>query len=197
MQTPEFRVVSDQQPVLFRAGEQPEVWHPGDFLLTHGDAFFSKMIRFGEGLRVHGADRKYTWFNHAALVIDEEGTLAEALATGVVQSPADKYQPKDYVIVPSGASPDDVDEILKFARWVLETRHKYGKLTIVSIAFTLLTGSKFTFFVDGEFICSGFVARAMERTGVIFNRDPVHITPADLAKYYNAIPPPKVSRSGG
>jgi hypothetical protein len=195
MQTPEFRAVSDLQPLLCKAGDQPEVWNPGDFILTHGDAFFSKMIRFGERLRVHGDDRRFTWFNHAALVIDEKGTLAEALATGVVRSPAEKYQPKDYVVVPSGASPADVAEVLEFANWVLDTRHKYGKLTIVSIAFTLLTGSKFTFFVDGEFICSGFVSRAMERTGVIFNRDPVHITPADLAKYYNAAPPPKVSPS--
>ena len=54
---------------------------------------------------------------------------------------------------------------------------------------TVLTGSKFTFFVDGQFICSGFVARAMKRTGAIFNRDPVHITPADLGKYYEAEPP--------
>ena len=73
--------------------------------------------------------------------------------------------------------------------WVLDTRAKYGWLTIASIALTVLTGSKFTFFVDGEFICSGFVARAMERTGAIFTRDPVHITPADLAKYYNVTPP--------
>jgi cell wall-associated NlpC family hydrolase len=181
---------------LCGAGEEPDVWRPGDFILTHGDAFFSKMIRFGERLRVHGDDRKFTWFNHAALVIDDKGTLAEALATGVVRSPAEKYRPKEYVVVPSGASPEDVAEVLEFADWVLDTRHEYGKLTIVSIAFTLLTGSKFTFFVDGEFICSGFVARAMERTGVIFNRDPVHITPADLAKYYNATPPLKVSGHG-
>jgi hypothetical protein len=35
----------------------------------------------------------------------------------------------------------------------------------------------------------------MERTGAIFSRDPVHITPADLAKYYNALPPLTLSRT--
>jgi hypothetical protein len=169
--------------------EAPEQWVPGDFLLTHGDALFSKLIRFGERLRIRGADRKFTWFNHAALVIDADGTLAEALAAGVVRSPADKYLAKDYVVVSPGASASDVAEVLAFADWVLRTRHKYGWVTIASIALTVLTGSKFTFFVDGEFICSGFVARAMERTQAIFNRDPVHITPADLAKYYDAVPP--------
>ena len=44
--------------------------------------------------------------------------------------------------------------------------------------------ARFSFFVDGETTCSGLVARAQERTGAIFNRATVNITPADLAKYY-------------
>ena len=47
----------------------------------------------------------------------------------------------------------------------------------------MLTGSKLAFFIDGRFVCSGLVARALERTGRIFDRDPSHIAPADLAKY--------------
>lgn len=30
---------------------------PGDFLLTHADAWTSKLIRFGEGLRYRGPNR--------------------------------------------------------------------------------------------------------------------------------------------
>ena len=48
----------------------------------------------------------------------------------------------------------------------------------------MLTGSKLTFFIDGQFVCSGLVARALERTGSIFDRDSAHIAPADLAKYF-------------
>jgi len=59
-----------------------------------------------------------------------------------------------------------------------------GFLTIVSIGFGLLTGAKFTFDFEGQHICSGLVARALERTDAIFNRSPAHIMPADLAKYY-------------
>ena len=174
---------------LVPAGQAAAVWQPGDFLLTHGDAFFSRLIRFGEALRIRGADRRFTWFNHAALVVGEDGSLAEALGQGVVTSNAAKYQQKDYVIVRTGASEADRAEVLAFADWVVTNRASYGWLTILSIAVTVLTGSKLTFFVDGEFICSGFVARAMERTGAVFSRDPVHITPADLAKYYDATPP--------
>ena len=47
----------------FRPGEgaQPADYDPGDFILTHGNAFFSKLIRFGQGLRFRGPDRKYIW----------------------------------------------------------------------------------------------------------------------------------------
>lgn len=171
------------------AGEAAATWSAGDIVLTHGDALISRLIRFGERLRIHGADRTYCWFNHAALVLNDQGDLAEALSHGVVRSNAEKYLPKDYAVVRPGISSADTVELLAFADWVLATHHKYGWFTIASIAFSVLTGSKFTFFIDGTFICSGFVARAEERTGAIFSLDPVHITPADLAKYYDADPP--------
>jgi hypothetical protein len=62
-------------------------------------------------------------------------------------------------------------------------------LTIVSIALSLLTGGKFTFGFDGQSICSGLVARALERMCAIFNRSSSHIMPADLAKYIEVEPP--------
>jgi len=79
----------------------------------------------------------------------------------------------------------------------------YGWPTIVSIGLTLVTGAKFNFNVDGQQICSGLVARAEERTGVIFAdsqsngpkdlREPSHIMPADLAMYYQVEPLPAVT----
>ncbi len=69
-------------------------------------------------------------------------------------------------------------------------------MTIVSIALSLMMGGKFTFGFDGQAICSGLVARALERTSAIFNRDPAHIMPADLAKYFGVEPPPPGSDRG-
>lgn len=191
MDTPEFQPIAHASTERFAPGDSARKWIPGDFILTHGDSFFSALIRFGEGLRIHGEDRRrrYAWFNHAALVVGDDGTIVEALGRGVVRENASKYRSKDYVVVHSGADDHDVKAILSFANWVTEHRAHYGWFTIASLAFTMLTGAKFTFFIDGEFICSGFVARAMERTGAIFSRDPVHITPADLAKYYSVSPP--------
>jgi hypothetical protein len=50
---------------------------------------------------------------------------------------------------------------------------RYGWLTIVSIAFSLATGSTLSFGIDGEQICSG-----------IFDQDPSHLLPAGLAEHW-------------
>lgn len=184
-----FHLANSPRTSTFAQGAEPQQWVPGDFLLTRGHGPVSRMIRFGERLRIHGDDRRYAWFNHAALVVSPDGDLVEALGAGVVRTHASKYRASDYVVVRTHAAPHDVRQVLAFADWVVAHRARYGFLTLFSLALTMLTGSKLTFFVDGRYICSGFVARAMERTGTLFDRDPVHITPADLAKYYGAHPP--------
>lgn len=160
------------------------MWVPGDFIVTHGDALVSKLIRFGQRLRIHGDDVRFTWANHAALVVSPDGDLIEALGRGVTRSPASKYWPRELHLIRTGASEADRDEAVAFAEWCLANRQRYGWATIASIAVTLLVGGKLTFAVDGTEICSGLVARAQERTGVVFSRDPSHIMPAELAKYY-------------
>lgn len=189
MRAPEFQPVENRGNDWAPAGESPREWRAGDIVLTHGDSLFAKLIGFGQRLRIHGEDRKYAWFTHAALVAGPGGELVEVMGSGIKRRHVSVYRPQDYAVVHTGAEPGDVKEILRFADWAVAARPKYGWATIVSIALTMLTGAKFAFFVSGEFICSGFVARAMERTGAIFSRDPVHITPADLAKYYGVLPP--------
>ena len=175
-------------------GEQAEGYEAGDFILTHGDAWTSKLIRFGQRLRIYGEDRKYTHWNHAALIVSDTGDLIEALGAGVTETHLSKYTEKEYHLVQIGASPEDRSKAVAFARWAAgltgAPRQRYGFVTLVSIAYTLLTGAKFSFAIDGQEICSGLVARAMERTGAIFNRTPTHVMPADLAKYYEVEPPP-------
>lgn len=189
MRTPEFRPVARRAIEVAPAGESAQRWQAGDIVLTHGDSLFAKLIGFGQKLRIHGADRRFAWFTHAALVVGPSGELVEAMGSGMRRSNASHYRPRDYVVVHTGAEAGDVKEMLEFADWVMAARARYGWATVASVALTMLTGAKFAFFVSGEFICSGFVARAMERTGAIFTRDSVHLTPADLAKYYDVEPP--------
>lgn len=154
----------------------------GDFILTHGKELSSQLIRFGQSLRFRGTDAKYAHWNHAAIIMNEKGDLIEALTTGIALSNLSKYKDEEYIVVHIVADSEDRIEAINFALACL--RLEYGWSIIISIALSFLTGLKFSFGFDGQFICSGLVARALERTSAIFDKEPSHITPADLAKYY-------------
>jgi uncharacterized protein YycO len=171
----------------YAPGDRPDDAHPprpGDFILTHGSGFICWAIRFGQGLWIHGGARQFTYWNHAALVVDSHSGLVEALSGGVKSTSLDKYLDSDYRLVRIKASAEDRQEVVDFGNSCIG--EEYGYLTILSIALTLLIRSKITFFIQGDQICSGLVARAQERTHAIFNRNPVSIMPADLAKFYGA-----------
>jgi len=171
-------------------------FEPGDFILTHGKSFISWAIRWGQKLRYHGNDKKYTWWNHAAMIVTKEGELVEALGVGVRRSHISKYAKTDYHLIKLGSAAKDIDrdQVVGFANWCLDER--YGFVTIISIVMSLVIGGKFNFGFDGQQICSGLVARALERTWLIFDRTPSHVMPADLAKYFNVQPPPPGSSRG-
>jgi hypothetical protein len=195
-----FQVVHANARVRrYGPGEKPDPadYQAGDFILTHGSAFFSHLIRLGQRLRFWDRDQKYTWWNHAALIVSSTGDLIEALGAGVSRSHLTKYAPTEFhlVSVEGIANAHDREQAVHFAEWCVGM--PYGWMNIVSIALSLITGGKFTFGFDGQAICSGLVARALERTNAIFNRDPEHIMPADLAKYFNAQPPGPGAQRGG
>jgi uncharacterized protein YycO len=194
-----FQAVHAQARVRrYAPGEKadPADYRPGDFILTHGASFFSYLIRFGQGLRFWGADRKFTWWNHAAMIVSSTGDLVEALGAGVSRSHLDKYAPTEFhlVSIEGITNEHDREQAVRFAEWCVGM--PYDWVNIVSIALSLITGGKFTFGFDGHAICSGLVARALERTNAIFNRTPSHIMPADLAKYFNVEPPSPGSPRG-
>lgn len=166
----------------------------GDFILTHGRSFTSYLIRFGQGLVYWGAARKYTWWSHAAIIVSDNGDIIEAIGAGVKEAHISKYDKTDYHLVRLGALATSNDRVqaVAYARWALN--QEYGYLTILSIAISLLLGGRFTFGYDGQSICSGLVARALERTNAIFDRSPSHIMPADLAKHFLVTPVAGVSR---
>jgi hypothetical protein len=61
---------------------------------------------------------------------------------------------------------------------------KYGFLTIATIIFKIITKSRLIIKRDGTLICSEFVARALAQGGLIWDKDPSLITPADLYKKF-------------
>lgn len=160
---------------------------PGDFILTHGDEWTSRLIRFGQSLRYRGTSAKYTYWNHTALVVGGAGTIVEALGTGVAKRSIHDYEPTQYTVVRIDASDEDRLQAATFATSSIGSH--YGWLTIASIGLSLLTGGKLAFAIDGQLICSGLVARSLERTTAIFKHDPARIMPAELAEIYDVDPP--------
>ena len=155
---------------------------PGDFILVNVAGLYGRLVQIGQGLRFRGADRQFCRWNHAALIVGSNGELVEAAGTKVVEGNLASYLGSDYSLVRIAGSFEDREEVVRFGRWCL--KQDYAFLTILSILFSLLTGARFSFMIDGQETCSGLVARALERTSAIFNRDASHIMPADLAKYF-------------
>lgn len=153
----------------------------GDFVLVERKGVAAWLIRFGQGWRFHGKNRKYARWTHAALIVSPKGDLVEALTRGVVRSHIDKYKGVPCTLVRVNASPEDQLEILRFANKVVG--EEYGWATIACIVVGHLTS--FTFGFQGQAICSGLIARAEERMGAYFDRLAEDIDPADLARYYN------------
>ncbi len=151
----------------------------GDFFLVNGSGPIRRMIQLGQGLRFTREEAKW---NHAGLFVGETGQIVEALTSDVTAGNISKYLHVEYIVVHVGANGQDQDQMLKFATWALGK--EYGFMSDISLALSCLVGGKLSFGIDGQVICSGLVARALERAGYVFDRDPSHVMPADLARVF-------------
>ena len=148
----------------FGHGKSIQNPEPGDFVLTRGHEWTSVMIRIGQRLRYRGSNRKFAYWNHAALFTDTHGGIIEALGSGVQEGNISKYTPTDYQVVRlDGVSALDRDHEVAFAKDCVARHQKYGYLTILSIALSLLFGGRLGFGIDGQEICSGLVGRVVRR----------------------------------
>lgn len=157
----------------------------GDILLTGvaSQRFVSRAIKFGSWLRRY--DASYRRFSHAALVISDDGTIAEALSRGVVQRNLSHYEPANYVLVRVNVEPHDQRQVMKFAESVIAARTRYGFITIFGLAIFCLSGAQLSIQQAGTAICSGFVSDALTRAGHVWPRPPFAMMPADLAQYFD------------
>lgn len=153
---------------------------PGDFFLIHRHKTFSKLIQFGQGLRY---TKEEAYWNHCGAFTSKDGDIAEALVSkGITRDHIDKYKGEEYIVVKVEASTEDRAQMMKFVDWA--EGKKYGMLTDINLAVWCLIGGKFDVSLDSTLICSGFLARMLERAGYIFDRDPQREMPADLAHHF-------------
>lgn len=161
---------------------------PGDVVLTGRKAqgTISKAIKFGSKLR--GADGLADRFSHTALIVSAEGDIAEAQEKGVVYDHISKYDRDDYVVIHTETCPHDQLQILAYAKSVVDTKTKYGFATFVGLAIYCITGAGIVVGVSGTAICSGFVADALTRAGVIWSRPPFSMMPFQIYQEYATKP---------
>ena len=173
------------EATLHPAGDTAVDPRVGDFLLTGVTAqgIVSWAIKTGSWLRRYEAP--YRRFSHAALVIGDDGSLAEALGTGVQRSELAKYKTADYVLVRTDVNEHDRGQVLAFANSVLDARTSYGFATIAGLGLYCLTGGQLCIQLAGTAICSGFVCDALTRAGYVWPRPPFAMMPADLARFFD------------
>ncbi len=172
-------------------GLAPDRFVPGDFSLhrattTHGrlgaTTTLGKLIQSGE--RTRYGDSDFARWTHSALVVSEDGEICEALESGVARDNIEKYRRTDYMVEHPVGLPAQRTLACGFA----ETRvgDRYGILNFVGLAIQALFGWNLSLQMDGEFICSGLVARATEKYIVAYPRSPEDMMPADLAYFWGA-----------
>ncbi len=189
-QVPGKAVAPDDVPVdTFQPGESVTDPIPGDFFLTHGDGFESRLIRWGEHLRFRGANAMYAWYNHAGIFVGRDGSVVESQPVGVVRRNISHYTPRQYTVVGVGKIADEHDRRRMVAYAEAKVGEQFGWATMAALALHLATGARLGFSVSGHTICSGLVATCLSRTSMVFPGDPAQCMPADLAQLFDVRPP--------
>ncbi len=170
---------------LYERGDEADfsTIYPGDFILVHGESWAPRLIRFGQRLRFRGARAPYAYWNHAALCVGG-GWLIEAKGGRPVSYvELSQYKNRDYILVRTDGCDDMRENAVDFA--VSQLGHGYNYLLIFSLALWSLFGGNVTLGFSSADICSGLVARSIERLGYIFEKAPEATMPADLAEEFN------------
>ena len=168
---------------VYKAGIEPVIFQPGDFILVSTQGVMAKIIRLGQLIRYHGQMRPFAHWNHAAMIVDTEGTIVEAVGRGVVTSKISEYINAEYYYVSTQLNAQSRSQAVAACNSFL--KDKYAFLTIISIALELLTGIKMQFTNSNTMICSAIVAQSLWAGGVVFDRNPYQMMPADLAATFN------------
>ena len=160
-------------------GEDAGKYVPGDFVLVSSKGILAKFIKFGQFIRYHGEMKPFSKWNHAVMVIDEDGSIIEAVGRGVVISNISEYKDVEYYYVSTNLNKQNRDQTVAACKNFL--KDKYGWVTILSIAMELLSGIKIQFTNSNTMICSAVVGQSLWAGGIIFDTNPYQMMPADLA----------------
>jgi len=114
----------------YEPGKAATDFKPGDFILTHAYHPVSRLLRLAQ--KVRGRERRYSYWSHAAVIVDRDGSLVEAESRGVIRSPLTKYDSEEYHLVHLGSSADERDrkQVAAFAdRHYVVSKNSDGTIT--------------------------------------------------------------------
>lgn len=138
-------------------------YNPGDILLvrdyTGGSDLLGNLIMAGQRARYGNVD-ECRW-THSALIVSETGDLVEALARGVKLTNISKYSHVETLIIDTKASAEQ--RHLAVIGALHQVGDHYGVLDFLSLAFSLLTGLRWSLHADRQPICSELVSRYTEK----------------------------------
>ncbi len=172
--------------VHYRPGEAISRTRPGDIILVRHKHWLSLLIRAFVRMR-HRApeERRYAYWSHAALAINNAGHLVEVNMRGVSISHIRQYRECDYHYVwldlPEAGRKAAVD----FARSCL--KQKYSLRNFLLLAASIPLGDSVPI-PDSGHGCVSLIARALQQAGIRFDRKPTEMTPADLAMRFGVTP---------
>ncbi len=161
---------------LYRPGELPESVRGGDFLLVNSPYLISRFIRVCTGS---------SW-NHAAFVLDSEGTILEALAKGVVIRNVSEWEDVLFAVVSPDYSKENRVDAVAHARWIGEEGWRYSWPTILGMGLFWLTGGRLMLSSGAKAaICSAVVGDCLHAGAERFpKKHPLFLDPDDLGERY-------------
>lgn len=163
-------------------GEQASRFEPGDFILTHKNNLVPRFIRFAQ--RIRGRERKYSHWSHTAMITSTEGDIVEAETKGVIRGHMSQYRDVEYHLVSIDGIADSRDRQQAVAFTESTVGQPFGVLDGIGLILSLVTGLRLNVSYNSHLVCSALVARALERTSAIFDDEPAHMLPADLARHF-------------
>lgn len=144
---------------------------PGDIGVTTGSTLTDRVIQLGQHLHGDGAASKW---NHAFVIVDNDGGTIEAQAAGVVRSEVSRHPHHVLFECPAGVNRA---EVVKFAIQQLGT--EYDWIDIVALGIDCLLHTKLHEHTDA-WICSELAAAALIAGGWKPPLQPALTMPADL-----------------
>ena len=160
---------------------------PGDVILIRGRGWLGKLIRAVQRARYwRTEDHPFAYWSHAALIVSSRGHLIEVSHAGVVGRKIESYRWHDYHYVYLDLSEAQRREAVRFAYSCL--KQKYGTLSSLLLGVAVLLGDRLRVPERGQQGCGALIARALQRAGMKFERSPVNMFPADLAKRFGVRP---------